>query len=632
MALARAVALVALLVTVPGLFLLVAGPRLGPLAFRVAAVPWVSLLAVQFWAALVVGRLPWQHPWVLAGAPLSLGIVAAAAVARWCDVRVHLPPAIRRSRSLLLASALSVIVWLGLLLSGHNRPSDSVPPADDGVRHGWFVTRILDTQSLDPRLVIDYSPDGSGTDASYPLGLHTFAAVVARAAHVDAATALNAVLVVAATVMLPLGAASFFRICYRSTRGQAAAAGVASLLLPTAYLQGYGFGGLPNVVATTGLLALVTTAPLLGSAAWPAFIVSGLVYASVFSVHPSVAFAGAVVACLVTVAHISRKSPIRLISHLVIIGAVAGLISAQQLLRLVTARGTGTYIEPAVGLSAAQSTIGAILLTLNPYTSDPAWRVATDALLGAGIILLVFIAFRTPHSALVHRVDIALLTTVGLFAVMTFGALNRTPGLMALTGPWYGNAARLGVTGAIALSLVGIRGVFVLQARLSTNQHPERKPAIALALATLAVAAPIVSASRVHYTLASRSVFSATDQRTAEWIARHTRPGGRVIGDPGGPVAWYYAKARVNTMFPGTFVETPAFADARSVMRDLASGNLTADSAKVANSLNFQYIVTGTRHTIRTQYQLSAQKLSLIPTLTLVHTDADVQVFSLQAE
>lgn len=158
--LAKALGAAALLTTLPGIALLSLRHSWGPLTFRLACIPWVSVLILELWSRLLFATTSNTTWWALALPPLLVGGTL------WTlSTRGRRPIAfrvlIREWWLPIAASTTSLVVWAALLLTGHNYPNASVPTFDDGVRHGWFVARILHLGTLDAAKVTSVIPVGA---------------------------------------------------------------------------------------------------------------------------------------------------------------------------------------------------------------------------------------------------------------------------------------------------------------------------------------------------------------------------------------------------------------------------------------------------------------------------------------
>lgn len=619
----------ALLTSLPGAFLLSLGPSWGPLSFRLACMPWVSVLILGLWARLLLTTTSNTAWWALSLPPLLLGVALWAAAAKG---RTPTPFRVVSGQWWfpLTASIASLVMWSTLLLTGHNYPNPSVPMFDDGVRHGWFVARILNLGTLDAAVVTNVLPGGGSTDGSYPLGLHTLAASVVRLGGVSVASALDAVLMLAACIWLPLGAVAFWRLVYGSS-ARAATLPTAVLLAPSAFVMPFSFGDYPLIVATSGLLPLTAIGVLVVRGSSRSAVLAGLVAASVFTVHPTAALTGAICAGFLLAFHANLGWNAHTVRNAFIVLAVATAMDFPQLIVLLGTRGAGNYLEPALGLDLLQSTAAAIMVVLAPYTTGASWAPLAEAVLAGSLLVLAGVGLgrsrRTGHA----RADWALAALTVLFLCLAIVALNRPFGLGAVTGPWYGNSVRLGSVGSILLLVLAARGAALLLASLHQTTHPERRPTILAGLSMLALLAPVLAVSQLEHTLRCCSVFSPDDQRAAQWIARRISPGARVLGDRWGPVGWYYAQAGVLPLYPGRDTG-PGFAQANMLTEQLLSPT-GPDRRGLASlrELRVEYVVATPRTTLPTRYRLLAVNLDRLPWLRKVHAVGDVTIYRVAA-
>ena len=162
------------------------------------------------------------------------------------------------------SSVIALTTWLAVLSLTDNRPDAAVPPFDDGLRHGWITARWLALGDVDPAAVLTNDAIGSVPErgsSPYPLALSLLAGTISRMSGATVAAGLNAVVVLAAVIWLPLAAWAFARAVFPRDTLTARAIPMVSLAMPVAYYSSWTYGGLPFLVAGVGLLAVGAAGP-----------------------------------------------------------------------------------------------------------------------------------------------------------------------------------------------------------------------------------------------------------------------------------------------------------------------------------------------------------------------------------
>jgi len=153
---------------------------------------------------------------------------------------------------LLLAIAGGILVWVRGV-DGHGL----VPPEVDASNHGFFVARVLDSNSVDVSKVVVSDATARYRSASfYPLGAHASAAIGVRVAGADVGRVLLVFDIVFASVVLPLG---MFVLARMLARDAPLVAGFTALAVPALVLFPYGSIGYGDVPLVMGMALVPIT-------------------------------------------------------------------------------------------------------------------------------------------------------------------------------------------------------------------------------------------------------------------------------------------------------------------------------------------------------------------------------------
>jgi hypothetical protein len=404
---------------------------------------------------------------------------------------------------------------------------DTVVPNDDGNGHGWFVTRILLTGSVDPSTVTTLDPLVAHGGGFYPLGLHLLAALASAASSVPAALVVVGVL--ASAVWAPLAVFALARRLAGPVVG-VVAAGLLALATPWFPYAQMAWGGWTLIVAVALVpAAVLVVLDLRGPRGLP---VAVLAVAGLLVEHVSeVVVVGIVVALTVLLDRARRTDLLPRVGWLVVAGAVAGVAAVPMLRGIGAAAAVGQVDSTQMGALEAlrevvrkplfgfegPEPVAAVLLTL--------WGVVSLILVLGGSVLL----WRRPTAR-------GVVLSGWLFVVLAFLAYTGRAGLLTL--PWYGSGNRLLVQATALAVIPTAAAVVALVPRVRRSGG---------ALTSVVVVGAVV----VGFMLVARTVQAGdTSLRRAlvtsdhvaafRWLDANSVPGERVLNDPRAGTVWLY--------------------------------------------------------------------------------------------
>lgn len=242
LALPAAIALAVLVL--PGLLIVAATGVRGVSVLLVAAPVSAAVVAVAAVGASIVG-IDWGVLPVVVVACVGalVGAGARLALRRWWPATVR--PALERERSgwtALLAVPVAGVVIGWQLLRAFGRP-DAFSQTFDNVFHLNAIRFILDTHDASPLTILQMTA-GEGPYGFYPATWHAIGSLVAQVSGASPAVAANAVNLVVAAVVWPLGATA---LTLTITRLRATTAVLAGVVMA-------GFSGFPYLLLDYGVL------------------------------------------------------------------------------------------------------------------------------------------------------------------------------------------------------------------------------------------------------------------------------------------------------------------------------------------------------------------------------------------
>jgi hypothetical protein len=426
----------------------------------------------------------------------------------------------------------------------------AVPPNDDGTHHGLFTARILRLGTLDPGKV------GVGDVLSdqpavgyYPFGLHLVAALVAAIAGIRVATAVDAVAIATAAIVLPLGVFVLTRRVFPTLRHAATAAAVFAVVFPAfPYYVAY-WGGLTMIAGVAMIPAVVDAA--VGARDdgpwWSAGALFGAAFLGLFEVHNT-----EVVPVVIVVA--------------VLMLLPWGVGWWERLLAAVPAwlAGAGVFLVvalPQAPTLAANASSRVVAAPLRPLSSGDAWGNAATTFVGFGsvsrgalaVLVLVGVV------AAVRLRAAGWIVGAAVFVVLTFASARRYSWADTLTAAWYTRWDRVVIDEVFFLAAFAGAGVVVTIAGLHALTRRITPSRIALVGACTVVIALVVSLALVPQWRGDRAklrlAFSGASnvdagQRAAfRFLGTHVARGDRVLNDITQDSGWMYAEDDVSPLF-----------------------------------------------------------------------------------
>jgi hypothetical protein len=338
---------------------------------------------------------------------------------------------------LLLAIAGGILVWVRGV-DGHGL----VPPEVDASNHGFFVARVLDSNSVDVSKVVVSDATARYRSASfYPLGAHASAAVAVRVAGADVGRVLLAFDVVFAAVVLPLG---MFVLARTLARDAPLVAGFTALVVPALVLFPYGSIGYGDVPLVMGM-ALVPITVVVAMRALTmdddgrrgalveSVIAGGLLLFTAIVVHTSQVPLILVLVGLLVLERAWRARSVQMLRTCLMRGLGVGLVVVVLFAPTLRLLVTGVSERSSIFLTTHLSVRGALerILTLQiPQAPTPQTLLAVLAFVGVA----VWVWNRRPAWVIGY----ALVLGLTLLVWVSNGSLSKALGL-----PWYLSAARL---------------------------------------------------------------------------------------------------------------------------------------------------------------------------------------------
>ncbi len=602
--LALAVPVAAIVLWLPGGVLAwLAGLR-GMLLIALAPGFGASTVALAATAAPLVG-LGWS-PLALAAATLVLGAIVSGLrflLAR--GGRFALPPL---SRPWLVV--LGVVLAAGLLswrVGQTLGSSEAISQTFDNIFHLNAVRFILDTADASS-MSVGLLTTPAGLQSFYPAEWHAVVALVVQLTGVSIPLAVNAVTIMVAALVWPIGAMLLARTLFGGGTTIMVATAVLSTALPqfplllmqygVLYPLQLGFALLPGALAALALaLGIGPSRTRTVTALWGAVLVAGLLPGLAVA-HP-----GAFVAWLA------------LGAPLIVVALVRGLRAGTRSRRAALLGAFAVYLVAGVvlvkllrppaearGWPPTDSLGGALLdaLTLGAYGFVPAFLVAALVVLGV-------VASLTRRSA----GDIA---AVGVWAVavllyVVVAGCSVWVIRDVLTGSWYNNIPRLAALLPIAVVPLAARGAGAIWS-WSTRKAGRVLPrgsalwwtaaaAATAALVAVAQVGPMPAAVRQghesHFALDDNSALLSPDELALiERLDETVPPGAVIAGSPWTGAALAYALSGRVVLMPHTLMyETE---DIRAINGGLADASEGDDVCAAVDETGVGYVLDfGTR-------------------------------------
>ncbi len=454
---------------------------------------------------------------------------------------------------LALGIAVGVLTW-ARGMNGH----DLVPPGEDALRHGFFVARIIDTQSVDMSRVLVSDPKGLNKVASYyPLGMHASAAIATRLVGAEIGRVLLAFTVVFAAVVFPLG--MFVLARFLAPRWPLIA-GFTAVVVPTLVLYPYEpiqFGGLSLIVGMAIVpvsVVLITRAVTANGPPLKLFsrvlfdvVPAALVLLTAISVHSSQLPVILLLVALLVVERAWRDRAPEMLLRALVRGLTAMLLMVLLFAPTVTQSLNGVSERTSIDVTKPTSLHAAIapILTLRGYAflyfPHRQGLLAVLALLGAGIWLLR----RRPAWVLGYASVVA----VTLLAAVSKSAFSR-----ALTLPWYREPQRVDFNQAFfvpffaAIVLAFAVGGVARLLRSRWWMLPATAGALTVFVTFSGLQADRLTRSLLGFSFENDARVTPASQAAFAWLREHARRDDTVVNDGADGALWMYAQQRLNPL------------------------------------------------------------------------------------
>jgi hypothetical protein len=624
---------VALVGWAPGLLLLLAWRPAAGWLRNVALAPAVSLGILMSWGLTAEALGLAVRPTTVL--PVALGLPAIALAVRVA----HRPHRLRdpgrarvttgRLELVLLGCAVlaPLVMWLRA-----THLAAFVPPNDDGTHHGLFADRVLHLGTLQPGHVAvgDVLIDQPST-TYYPLALHLTSALVSGISGVPVGTALDLLVIALAAVALPVGIFVLTRRLFPAEPLAAPAAAAISVAFPAfPYYPSY-WGGLTMIAAIALVPAVIDAMAGVAEDAGllPGGALLGLAWAGLFTLHVTELVTVAVVAVPLVLlprwtagfaVHLRRLSARWLIG-----GVVVGAVVASQ-----------------YGMLAKDADQRRTVARLLPVDSEQAWRDVTTTFLGtAAVPRTVFsVLFALGVLVALRRLwSTGWLLAAALFAGLTYLSAMRTGLADAVSVPWYGRWDRVVINELFFVATYAGLGAAAAVRTVVTVAGRVRLPRVlagaagavtALLLAVLALA-PEYQASSHQVAFSFRyASLAGPDQRAAfAWLARHSRPGERVLNDITDGSGWMYTLDGVPPLFAMATHAYPEGAWGDRVYLRANAGHVDTDARArhAADTWHVRYAYVGPRLFPRRHPLLPAEDLVGSPAWRKVYDRNGAEVF-----
>jgi hypothetical protein len=457
----------------------------------------------------------------------------------------------QHGKSLLLfpivGSLLGAVVWI-MAIRDFAVPGQHI----DDIFHGYATARMANMSAVTTTTVVPVSATSAEPSPFYPYGLHLAAALVHATTHLGVVPILNAMWVVFAGLLPPVGT---FALARALMPGRPLVASISSVLAPTMTLFPYMLDGIqPYAIATCmvpGFLAMFVCY-LKGNArtVWGAAVLA-VSSAGLIGTHPAAAATAAVLAALLGIEAILRTTAGRpgVLGRALLAATMSAAMSLPWFLGLggvssVESYPSGTVAKPVGSIA---DTLGTLAGLGSPWTvAQPLMALLTLF----GLIICV-----------------AKLRCVGLwagwlmFAILFVGAASGVEAAVRITWPWYAEWYRLlAVVGMLTPILVATAVAWaatnllrpVTPGGFQWARGGAAGAAIAVVLVAVIAGVNGLRAS-VHYVNRdwhARAMVGADDIRVFAALQRTTGPDQLVLNNPRDGSTWMYAMSDVNPALP----------------------------------------------------------------------------------
>lgn len=611
---------------------------------------WIAAVAPAF-ATTVIAAASTIAPWlgmqwsILPVVIVAVAVAAVIAGVRWV-VRRHHPagsPAVvtpatpdRRSVviALILVVAVALLAWRTAEVIG---APDAISQTFDNVFHLNAIRYALDVGTISP-LQIGQMTSPNGGVPFYPSAWHATAALVVQLTGASIPVAVNALTLVIAAVIWPLGAVILVRVLGgRSVYATAGAALVATAIpafpfLPMDYGVLYPYqlalALLPVALAATAALVRIGDAGDGMTPGWWALTVVGIVPGLALA-HPGgmlgwLALSVPIVIVLVWRVWCRGGPRARvLLSAGVVIYLILGVLLLKVLRPPLPTRMWPTATDP---LSAVQD-----VATVTLYYPASAAVVAIGVLLG-----LVWCAVWRTGSAFV-QVGMWLIGAV-LFVVVISSSWQTLRD--ALTGGWYNNWPRLAALFAVALvplAATGWASTVQWASRRVSDAPAVRGTIAAAAFVVLAVIAQgpvggaVVQAHRQFALNGSSALLSSDEMMLLQRLDETTPADAVIAGNPYTGTSLAYAIADRRVLMPHILVDVSD--DMAQVNDELAQATEGSAVCAAVAALGVGYVLDfGDREVHGESHELAGlTDLDDSTAVRLIDQQGDARLFEITA-
>lgn len=595
-----AVVVAAGIVFVPGLALGVAlGLRRLPLASLAPALS-TSLIAVASLVAPAVGLRWTVIPLLLL---TVLAVIAAIVVRRfvlggtlWDAPR---DPALRRAGtiSLVVAAALLSFRFLVALPA-----PDAFAATFDNVFHLNAVQYALDTGSASSLTIGRMNSPGGGL-GFYPAAWHALAALVVQLAGVSVPVGVNALTLVVAAMVWPLGVVALLVQLLPPRPALIVATGLTAAALPTFPYLLVIWGSLYPLLLAIALVpaAAAATWSMIRAAEqrdmrrfWTMIVLQVLVSPGIAIAHPGAALIWLTIAAIMVGSEMLRASVRRrgIRRAALVLGAAAIAVAWLAVLQIVRPPASQLHWQPTQSVSQA---VG----ELATYAMNE-WAMALPlALLTLGGIVTA-LRRRSPG-------DLVLLwshATLGALFVTAAGGSQAVR--ILLTGPWYTDIARissfiglsaapLAAVGAASAWAVAIAWIGRIRARPLTARGITRAAIGAGIIAVLATQATVVrpTTSKLASVLtpsAASDAVSPDELTLMRRLDRFVPAGATIVADPWSGAAFAYAVAD-RRVFPSHLLYDPT-PDQTQILQHLSGSTPGGPVCTAVKRTNTRFVLS----------------------------------------
>lgn len=503
--LAVSTALAIVLVFVPGAAITFSIGLRGLAAVALAAPAGMTAIGVASFLAPLVG-LPWG---VLPVIGVAVVIAAIALVARLIWWRGGIGRAARPRTGEILAVLGAIVVVAAQVAIVVGRP-DAISQTFDNIFHLNAVRYILETGNASPLWIQTMTSGGHDISSFYPSGWHALGALVAQLSGASIPVVSNAVTILFAAMVWPLGIVLLARTLLGSRTTVIVAAAAAAA----------GFASFPLLMIEYGVLF-----PFMAAVAMAPAALAALVSGVFGSDRPVPERVGWILVCLGALPGIAVVHPGALVA-LLAFGSAALLVAF--ILAVRARRALLRRVWVWAGVAGYLVVVGGLWYALRPPAEARTWPVTETAGQAIGEVLTVSVWFAPVNIGMMVLVaiggwtlwkrrdalSVVLLLIFGVAAALYIavsGLPYWTPRDI-LVGAWYNNAPRLAALLPIAwvpMAAAGAAQVFDWVGGAKRLRPAVAGPAAVVVLLVLLVILPQAGSMRTAVASA-RNAFAVT--------------------------------------------------------------------------------------------------------------------------